>query len=299
MTESTFPTQARVVVVGGGIMGCSTAYHLTQLGWRDVLLLEQAKLTSGSTWHAAGLVGQLRAQAGVTQLLGHSVALYQSLEAQTGLSTGWKMSGGLRLACNDARMTELKRQATTARSFGLDMELLSPSEALALWPAMRIDNVVGAVFLASDGQANPADITQALAKGARNGGARLIEDCRVTGVRVESGRVRGVETATGVVECEVVVNCCGQWARQFAEAVGVSVPLVPVRHQYLITEPIEGLPRDLPTLRDPDYLTYYKEEVGGLVMGGYEPNPIAWGPGRYPKISASACWTLIGITLNR
>ena len=283
MTESTFPTQARVVVVGGGIMGCSTAYHLTQLGWRDVLLLEQAKLTSGSTWHAAGLVGQLRAQAGVTQLLGHSVALYQSLEAQTGLSTGWKMSGGLRLACNDARMTELKRQASTARSFGLDMELLSPSEALALWPAMRIDNVVGAVFLASDGQANPADITQALAKGARNGGARLIEDCRVTGVRVESGRVRGVETATGVVECEVVVNCCGQWARQFAEAVGVSVPLVPVRHQYLITEPIEGLPRDLPTLRDPDYLTYYKEEVGGLVMGGYEPNPIAWGAGQVPE----------------
>ena len=282
MTDSTLPSQARVVVVGGGIMGCSTAYHLTQLGWRDVVLLEQAKLTSGSTWHAAGLVGQLRAQAGVTQLLRHSVALYQSLEAQTGLSTGWKMSGGLRLACNPARMIELQRQATTARSFGLDMHLLSPSEALALWPAMRVDNVVGATFLPSDGQANPADITQALAKAARHGGATLIEDCRVTKVRVENSQVRGVDTVSGKIDCEIVVNCCGQWARQFAAAVGVSVPLVPVRHQYLITEAIDGLPRDLPTLRDPDYLTYYKEEVGGLVMGGYEPNPVAWGSGEVP-----------------
>ena len=282
MTDSTLPSQARVVVVGGGIMGCSTAYHLTQLGWRDVVLLEQAKLTSGSTWHAAGLVGQLRAQAGVTQLLRHSVALYQSLEAQTGLSTGWKMSGGLRLACNPARMIELQRQATTARSFGLDMHLLSPSEALALWPAMRVDNVVGAAFLPSDGQANPADITQALAKAARHGGATLIEDCRVTKVRVENSQVRGVDTVSGKIDCEIVVNCCGQWARQFAAAVGVSVPLVPVRHQYLITEAIDGLPRDLPTLRDPDYLTYYKEEVGGLVMGGYEPNPVAWGSGEVP-----------------
>ncbi len=263
-------------------MGCSTAYHLTKLGWRDVVLLEQAKLTSGSTWHAAGLVGQLRAQASITQLLGDSVALYQSLEAETGLSTGWKMSGGLRLACSNARMTELKRQATTARSFGLEMHLLSPSEALALWPAMQVDNVVGAAFLPSDGQANPSDITQALAKAARNGGARLIEDCRVARVRIESGRVRGVDTATGSIDCEIIVNCCGQWARQFAQAAGVSVPLVPVRHQYLITEPIEELPRDLPTLRDPDYLTYYKEEVGGLVMGGYERNPVAWGSGQVP-----------------
>ena len=260
-------------------MGCSTAYHLTKLGWRDVVLLEQSQLTSGSTWHAAGLVGQLRAQAGITQLLGHSVALYATLEDETGLSTGWKPSGGLRLACSEARMTELKRQATTARSFGLDMHLLSPSEALGLWPAMQVDDLVGAAFIPTDGQANPADITQALAKGARNGGARLIEDCRVRAVRLVEGRVCGVETPLGSIKCEMVVNCCGQWARQFAETTGVNVPLVPIRHQYLITEPIENLPRNLPTLRDPDNLTYYKEEVGGLVMGGYESNPVAWGSG--------------------
>ena len=268
-----------MVIVGGGIMGCSTAYHLTKLGWRDVVLIEQAKLTSGSTWHAAGLVGQLRAQAGITQLLGHSVALYASLAEESGLATGWKMSGGLRLACSEARLIELRRQATTARSFGLDMHLLTPSEALSLWPVMQVDNVVGAAFLPTDGQANPSDITQGLAKAARAEGARLIEDCRVHGVCIEGGRVTGVDTALGPVECEIVVNCCGQWARQFADAAGVSIPLVPIRHQYLITEPIQDLPRDLPTMRDPDYLTYYKEEVGGLVMGGYEPNPVAWGTG--------------------
>ena len=282
MSDTPFPFRAQVVVVGGGIMGCSTAYHLTKLGWRDVVLLEQAKLTSGSTWHAAGLVGQLRAQAGITQLLGHSVALYTSLEDETGLATGWKMSGGLRLACSQDRMTELKRQATTARSFGLDMELLTPREALELWPVMRLDDVIGAAFLPTDGQANPADITQALAKGARNGGARLLEDCQVTRVQTERERVVGVDTTGGFIECEVVVNCCGQWARQFALEVGVSVPLVSVRHQYLITEPIEGLPRSLATLRDPDNLTYFKEEVGGLVMGGYEPNPVPWGGRRVP-----------------
>ena len=260
-------------------MGCSTAYHLTKLGWRDVVLIEQAKLGSGSTWHAAGLVGQLRAQAGITELLGHSVALYASLEHESGLATGWKRSGGLRLACSKARMTELKRQATTARSFGLDMHLLTPSEAAALWPIMQVDDVVGAAFLPTDGQANPSDITQGLAKAARGAGTRLIEDCRVGGVRIAGGRVTGVDTGQGPIDCEIVVNCCGQWARQFAERAGVSVPLVPVRHQYLVTEPIEDLPRDLPTMRDPDNLTYYKEEVGGLVMGGYEPNPVAWGTG--------------------
>jgi len=270
------PTHARVVVVGGGIMGCSTAYHLARLGWQDVLLLERARLTSGSTWHAAGLVGQLRAQASITELLGHSVALYRGLEAETGQATGWKMNGGLRLACSAERMTELKRQATTARSFGLDMHLLTPEEARGLWPLMDVHDVVGAAFLPTDGQANPADIAQALAKGARQRGVRMVEECSVTGVEADGGRVRAVDTAAGRVACEVIVNCCGQWAREFGRLAGVNVPLVSVQHQYLVTEPIEGVTPTLPTLRDPDRLTYYKEEVGGLVMGGYEPDPIPW-----------------------
>jgi len=277
------PTQARVVIAGGGIIGCSTAYHLAKLGCADVLLLERAKLTSGSTHHAAGLVGQLRTSAGITQLLGHSVALYRSIEAETGQATGWKMNGGLRLACNAERMIELERQATTAHSFGLEMHLLTPSEALELWPLMRVDDVVGAAFLPTDGQANPADITLALAKGARMHGATLVEDCPVTGVEVRDGRVSAVHTDAGRIDCEIVVNCCGQWAREFGQLAGVNVPLVSIQHQYMITEAIEGVRPDLPTLRDPDRLTYYKEEVGGLVMGGYEPDPRAWAEAGIPE----------------
>ena len=280
---SRFPSQARVVVVGGGIIGCSTAYHLAKLGCPDVLLLERAKLTSGSTHHAAGLVGQLRTSAGITQLLGHSVAIYNSIEEETGLATGWKMNGGLRLACNRQRMTELERQATTAHSFGLEMHLLTPSEARELWPLMSIDDLVGAAFLPTDGQANPADITQALAKGARMHGGVLIEDCAATGVELRDGRVAAVLTEQGRVACEIVVNCGGQWAVEFGRLAGVNVPLVSVQHQYMITEAIDGVTSDLPTLRDPDRLTYYKEEVGGLVMGGYEPNPLPWAADGIPE----------------
>ena len=173
------PTTAKAVIIGGGIVGCSTAYHLAKLGWRDTVLLERNKLTSGTTFHAAGLVGQLRTSANITQLLGHSVDLYNSLEEETGLATGWKMNGGLRLACNDERWNEVKRQASTAHSFGLEMHLLTPKEAQELWPLMNIDDVVGAAFMPSDGQANPSDITQALAKGARMAGATIFEDCGV------------------------------------------------------------------------------------------------------------------------
>ena len=176
---TSIPSAARAVIIGGGIIGCSTAYHLAKLGWRDVMLIERNKLTSGSTWHAAGLVGQLRTSANITQLLKYSVELYAKLEAETGQATGWKMNGGLRLACNAERLTEIKRQATTAHSFGLDMHILTPAEARKLWPPMEIGDVVGAAFLPTDGQANPADIAQALAKGARAGGVRIVEDCRV------------------------------------------------------------------------------------------------------------------------
>ncbi len=280
---TTLPRHVQVVIIGGGIAGCSTAYHLAQLGYKDVLLLERHQLTSGSTWHAAGLVGQLRSQAGITQLLGNSVALYDRLEAETGLSTGWKMNGGLRLACNESRMTEIARQATTARSFGLEMHLLTPSEAKDLWPLMDTGDVLGAAFLPSDGQASPSDITQALAKGARNHGVTILENIQVTGVRSENGRVTGIDTSSGPVDCEILVNCAGQWARKVGQLAGVNVPLVSVQHQYLITETIDGVTSDLPTLRDPDRLTYFKEEVGGLVMGGYEPNPVGWAQAGFPK----------------
>ena len=270
------PTAARAVIIGGGIVGCSTAYHLARLGWREVVLLERAKLTSGSTFHAAGLVGQLRSSANITQLLKYSVELYDTLETETGQATGWKQNGGLRLACNAERMIELKRQATTAHSFGLEMHLLSPAEAKDLWPPMAVDDLVGAAYLPTDGQANPSDVTQALAKGARSAGVTIVEDCAVTGVRARKGRVCAVETAEGAIETEILVNCAGQWAPEIGRLAGVSVPLVSVQHQYLVTEPVEGVTSGLPTLRDPDRLIYFKEEVGGLVMGGYEPNPIPW-----------------------
>jgi 4-methylaminobutanoate oxidase (formaldehyde-forming) len=262
------------VVVGGGIMGCSTAYHLAKRGVGDVVLLERHTLTSGSTFHAAGLVGQLRSSASITRLLGDSVRLYESLEAETGQATGWKRCGGLRLACSRERMTELRRQATTARSFGLEMHLLTPREAQELWPLMEIGDLVGAAFLPTDGSASPADVTQALARGARLHGATLIEHCGVTGIEQRAGRVTGVRTERGPIACEVVVDCAGRWAGELGRLAGVTVPVVPVEHQFLITEPIEGVTADLPTLRDPDRLTYYKEEVGGLVMGGYEPDPV-------------------------
>ncbi|SMY07515.1 GcvT family protein [Flavimaricola marinus] len=277
-----FPTTAKAVIVGGGIVGCSTAYHLAKLGW-DVVLLERKKLTSGTTFHAAGLVGQLRSSANITQLLGYSVSLYDKLEEETGLGTGWKMNGGLRLACNAERWTEVKRQATTAHSFGLDMQLLTPKEAQDLWPLMQVDDVVGAAFLPTDGQANPSDITQALAKGARMAGAQIFEDTKVLSVDVDKGVIKGIETEKGRIDCSVVIACCGQWTRAFAKTVGVNVPLVSVQHQYMITEKIDGVTPDLPTLRDPDRLTYYKEDVGGLVMGGYEPNPIMWAENGIPK----------------
>ncbi len=277
------PSTARVVIIGGGIVGTSVAYHMGKLGWTDTVLLERKKLTSGTTFHAAGLVGQLRTSANITQLLGHSVALYKSLEAETGLQTGWKMNGGLRLACNAERWTEVKRQATTAHSFGLEMHLLTPKEAQDLWPLMTIDDLVGAAFLPTDGQANPSDITQSLAKGARMAGVKIFEDTPVTRIIVEEGRIRGVETPFGTIECEKVVCCAGQWTRTLAATVGVNVPLVSVEHQYMVTERIPGVAPTLPTLRDPDRLTYWKEDVGGLVWGGYEPNPKPWAENGIPE----------------
>ena len=279
----TLPTHAQIVVIGGGIIGCSTAYHLARDHKADVVLLEQGTLTSGSTWHAAGLVGQLRSSASITRVLKYSVELYKGLEAETGLATGWKMTGCLRLATNQDRWTEFRRLATTARSFGMDMHLLTPAEVKAMWPLMNEDDLVGASWLPTDGQASPSDITQSLAKGARMHGAKLFENIRVTGFAMTDGRITAVKTTGGDIVCEKVVNCAGQWARQVGEMAGINVPLQPVKHQYIITEKIEGLSTDAPTIRDPDRRTYFKEEVGGLVMGGYEPNPQPWTTGDVPE----------------
>ncbi len=277
------PDRAQIIVIGGGIIGCSTAYHLARDHEADVILLEQGKLTGGSTWHAAGLVGQLRSSASITQVLKYSVDLYRKLGEETGLETGWKMSGCLRLACNEDRWTEYKRLATTAGSFGMEMELLSPSEAKSMWPLMETGDLVGASFLPTDGQASPSDITQSLAKGARMHGATIFEGVQVTGFTMDRDRITGVKTPIGTIECERVVNCAGQWARQVGMMAGIDVPLQPVKHQYIITEKIDGLDTDAPTVRDPDRRTYFKEEVGGLVMGGYEPDPVAWTTGDVPN----------------
>ena len=280
--NKSLPDKVQIIIIGGGIIGCSVAYHLAKEGAKDVLLLERGQLTCGSTFHAAGLVGQLRSSANITQVLKNSVDLYRKIELETGQATGWKMNGGIRLACTKDRWTELKRQATTAHSFGLDMELLSPQEAKELWPLMETDDLVGAAYLPTDGQINPSDITQALARGARRRGVKIIEETKVTGIRTENTGISGcrkvaaVQTEGGEILCEKIINCTGQWANAVGQMAGVSVPLVSVQHQYLVTEPIEGITNDLPTLRDPDKLTYWKEDVGGLAMGGYEPNPVPW-----------------------
>lgn len=267
---------AQVVIIGGGIVGCSIAYHLTQLGWKDVLVLEKSELTSGSTWHAAGLVGQLRSNRNVTRMLQYSVSLYETLEAETGLATGWKRCGCLHLASSEDRLFELKKGATTARSFGLEMHMISPQEALRLFPILDIEGVIGAAFMPSDGQANPSGLTMAMSKGAATRGATFAQKTLVTGFHIKNNRVLSVVTDRGAIRCETVVIAAGMWGGEIGRMMGLNIPLVPFQHQYLITEAIEGLPPNLPTLRDKDSLLYYKEEVGGLVMGGYERCGIPW-----------------------
>ena len=205
---------AQVVIIGGGIIGCSTAYHLAKMGWKDVVLIEKGELTSGSTWHAAGLVGQLRSDRNLTRMLQYSVSLYEKLEAETGLATGWKKSGCLHLASTRERMFELKRGATTARSFGLEMHMIAPKEAHDLCPILSLDGIIGAAFMPTDGQADPAGITQALARGARNQGAKIYRDTLVTGFEFGRNRVSAVKTTRGDIQCEILVNCTGMWGFQ-------------------------------------------------------------------------------------
>jgi 4-methylaminobutanoate oxidase (formaldehyde-forming) len=256
--------------------GCSILYWLTRLGWDDVVLCERADLTSGSTFHSAGLVGQLRGSLGLTRMMMGSVELYRALAAETGLETGWHEVGSLRLASTEERMEELTRQAGWARTFRLPLELVSAREAQELFPPMSADGVLGAAYLPTDGYIDPSQLTFALAAGARARGAEIATGTRVRGIRVERGRVTGVETSAGVIETEVVVNAGGMFAAEIGRLAGVDVPVVPMAHEYLITRPA-GLPLDLPTMRDPSLLVYFRGESGGLVMGGYERNPAPWG----------------------
>lgn len=281
------PAHARVVIVGGGIAGVSSAYHLAKLGVRDVVLLEQGKLTCGTTWHAAGLVGQTRATRNATRMSRYGIELYSTLEAETGLATGWKQCGSLNIAKTPERLTLLKRQMARAKSFGIEFDFIAPEEAGRIAPILRIDDLAGAVWIPGDGKANPTDLTQSLAKGARMRGAALLEGVQVTGVTLRDGRVSAIAwragEASGTTTCETLVNCGGQWARAFGRMAGVTVPLYAAEHFYLVTKPIPGITAAMPVIRDPDGYLYYKEEVGGLVMGGFEPHAKPWNVDPIPE----------------
>ena len=277
------PSHARAVIVGGGIVGCSVAYHLTKLGWRDIVLLERRDLSCGTTWHAAGLVGQLRSSHNLTRLASYGAVLYEQLEAETGQATGFRRSGSISVARTNERMIELKRGASMAKCFGVDVEVISPAEAGRLWPLMRTDDLTGAVWIPRDGRTNPIDTTLALAKGARNGGATIVENVTVTGIHRQNGAATGVSTDRGDIACDVVVNCAGMWGREVGRLAGVNVPLHASEHFYIVTEPMPGVTRELPVLRDTDGYIYVREEVGGLLMGGFEPVAKPWGMEGFPK----------------
>ncbi|MEM7631749.1 MAG: FAD-dependent oxidoreductase [Pseudomonadota bacterium] len=274
------PTSARVVIIGGGVIGCSVAYHLTKLGWTDVVLLERKALTSGTTWHAAGLIAQLRATANMTKLAKYSQELYGDLEAETGVATGFKRVGSITAALTHERLEELHRQAAMARAFGVDVEEISPAEVKARYAHLNIDDVTGGVYLPRDGQGDPANIAQALAKGARQRGARVQERTAVTGLTRDGRRITGVDWhgedgTRGHITCDHIVNCAGMWGHAVGRMAGINVPLQACEHFYIVTEAIAGLTQ-LPVLRVPDECAYYKEDAGKMLLGAFEPNAKPW-----------------------
>ena len=280
------PSHAQVVIIGGGIVGCSVAYHLARRGCTDVLLLERRQLTCGTTWHAAGLVGQLRATHNLTRLAQYTTTLYEGLERETGQATGFRQVGSIAVAASEARFEELRRGASMARVFGLEVQILTPEEARERWPLLSTEGVVGAVYLPKDGRCNPVDTTAALARGARMRGVRILEQVKVTGIRTGGGRVTGVTTEAGEVRAEAVVNCAGMWAREVGALADVSVPLHAAEHFYIVTEPIPGLTADLPVLRDADACSYFKEDTGKLLVGWFEPIAKPWGMTGIPESCA-------------
>ena len=270
--EKELPKSTKVVIIGGGIAGCSVAYHLAKLGWKDIILLERDQLTSGTTWHAAGLVSQLGATATITKLRKYSLDLYKELEKKTELSSGLKQHGAVSIATTKPRFQELLRQATTAQLFDVNVEVLNNKKIKELYPIINEKNVVGGVYMPQDGQADPVGITNVLAKAAKIEGAKIIEKCSVNKILINNGRISGVKTVKGVIDCEYIVLAAGMWSRQIAEDVGVSVPLYPNEHFYILTEPMKDLPKKLPVLRDFDACLYLKEDAGKLLVGVFEPN---------------------------
>ncbi|MGD0752660.1 MAG: FAD-dependent oxidoreductase [Anaerolineales bacterium] len=280
---SDFPTHAQVVIIGGGVGGCSIAYHLTLMGWKDVVILERHELTSGSTWHSAGLVGQMRSDANLTRMMHYSTDLYRKLKDETGHDPAWREVGGLRLASSAERMEDLKRLVGMAQSFGVPMDLVSPKEAMDLFPIMNPEGIAGAAFTPNDGVIDPTGLTNALATGAKQRGARIFTDTNVEKINLKNGSIHDVVTDKGTVETEIVVNAAGQWGGEVGKMVGLNLPIVPMAHLYIITKPIKGVGHDFPTLRDPDLLVYWREEVGGLVTGGYERKPEPFGLNGIPR----------------
>jgi glycine cleavage system T protein len=279
----TVPEKAQVVIVGGGAVGCSVAYHLAKQGWKDTILLERRQLTCGTTWHAAGLVGQLRATQNMTRIAQYTAELFAGLEEETGQATGLKQNGSISVATDLERFEELKRGASMARVFGLDVEEVTPEWMADKYPILNIDDVVGGVHLPVDGQCNPIDVTQAMAKGARMNGATIMENTCVRSATVENGRIKSVTTDKGTIECEYLVIAGGLWSRDFAKQIGVNIPLHGAEHFYIVTEPIEGLPRELPVLREPSACFYCKEDAGKLLVGAFEPVAKPWGGDGIPE----------------
>ena len=268
--------EAQAVIIGGGVAGASIAYHLTELGWREVIVLDRSELTSGSTFHSAGLVGQLRSSITLTRMMMYGAELYGRLKQETGVDLSWRRVGSLRLASSRERIEELQRLAGWGKTFGLPLEIIGTREAQDLFPLFDPVGVEGAAFLPTDGHLDPSGLTYALAAGARARGAEVANGVRVQEILTRDGRVEAVVTDHGTIRTEVVVNAGGIWANEIGRMVGVAVPVVPFAHQYLITKPIEGVRSDFPTMRDPDLLVYFREETGGLVVGGYERDPVPW-----------------------
>ena len=285
--SSSFRNHAEVLIVGGGIAGVSVAYHLTKLGITDVILCERKQLTCGTTWHAAGLVTQLRATRNMTELAKYTGELFASLEAETGQATGFRQTGALRVAKTEARFEELKRGASMGRNFGLPVDVVAPAEIKERWPLLNTEDLVGGLWLPKDGQVNPVDVTMAMAKGARNGGATIIENILVERILVEYGRACGVITSQGEIRAKKVVICGGMWSRDLAAIAGVSLPLHAAEHFYIVTEPISDLPRDLPVLFVTDEEAYYKEDAGKLLLGCFEKEAKPWG---HDGIPAEFCF---------
>jgi len=278
------PTHAQVIIIGGGVIGCSIAYHLTKLGWKDVIILEKNQLTAGTTWHAAGLVEALGfTSATKIGMAKYTLELYAQLEKETGQATGFNPIGMLEIACSQSRLEEFRRVSAFARYFDLNIEEISPAEVQKLWPMMDCSDVLAGFLSPGDGRVNPIDVTMALAKGARNGGVRIFEETKVTAIKKKNNRVTGVVTDKGEIKAEYVVNCAGMWAGEVGKMAGVNIPLQAAEHYYLITEPIEGVTADLPVLVDPDRYAYYREEVGGFLLGVFEPVAAPWSIDGIPK----------------